>query len=42
MVMGGKSEKLQWQDTVETLELLPFIRPGQLIKNDEGKYEKIA
>jgi hypothetical protein len=40
--MGGKSDKSQWQDSVETLDLLPFIRPGQLKRMPTGEYAKIA
>jgi hypothetical protein len=37
LIIGGKQNKSNWLNSVETLDLLPFFRPGTM-KKEDGKF----
>lgn len=39
MVLGGKTSKEGWTASVESLGLLPYFRPGTMVKNSKGAME---
>lgn len=42
LVLGGKSSKTTWLNSVQTLDLLPYFRPGTMVKNDVGQFVKAS
>lgn len=33
LILGGKESKSNWLDSVQTLDLLPYFKPGTMVKN---------
>lgn len=42
LVLGGKSSKTTWLNSVQTLDLLPYFRPGTMVKNAVGQFVKAS